>query len=122
MPPQGSHGLKTTGFPKSAPKSKKRKSEGTTSEVIDIRKPGSDENIELGDPVLVFELKKINPLCRLKDIPLLDTLGLTVLDGETRAAAEVFETLQKQQPGAGYHRGLNQSTPPAKKSISKVGG
>ena len=71
------------------------------AEVIDIMKPGSDENIELGDPVLVVELDKIDSIDRLKDIPLLDTPGLIVPaytpDEETRATAEVLKTLQKQQ-------------------------
>ena len=71
-----------------------------TAEVIDIMKPGSDENIELGDPVPVVELDKINSIGRLKDIPSSGTQGLTVPayapDEETRAAAEVLETLQKQ--------------------------
>ena len=87
---------------------KKKKSEGTTAEVIDIMKPGSDENIELGDPVTVVELDKINLIGRLKDIPSSDTLGLIAPayapDEETRAAAaEVLKTLQKQQPAAGHH-------------------
>ena len=86
-----------------------------TAEVIDITKPGSDENIKLGDPVLVIELDKINLIGRLKDIPLSDTLGLIVLacapDEETRAAAEVLKTLQKQQPATGHHRSLNLLTP-----------
>ena len=73
MPLQGAHGSKTTGSPNSALKSKKKKSEGTTAEVTDIMKPGSDENIELGDPVPVVELDKIDLIGRLKDIPLSDT-------------------------------------------------
>ena len=45
---QGTHGLKTTSSLKSAQKSKKKKSEGTDPEVIDITKPGSGEaNIKL---------------------------------------------------------------------------
>ena len=102
MPPRGPHGSKTTSSPKSASKSKK-KSEGLTAEVIDITKPGSDENIELGDPVLMVKLDKIDSIGRLKDIPLSDTPGLTVPDEETRATAEVLKTLQKQQPGTGHH-------------------
>ena len=98
--------MKTTSSPKSASKSKK-KLEGTIAEVIDIMKPGSDENIELGDPVPVVELDKIDSISRLKDIPLSDALGLTVPayapDEETRAAAEVLKTLQKQQPGTDHH-------------------
>ena len=65
-------------------------------------KPGSDENIELGEPVPVVELDKIDLIGRLKDIPLSDTLGLIFPayrpDEETRATAEVLKTLQKQLP------------------------
>ena len=107
MPPQGTHGSKTTSSPKSASKSKK-KSEGTTAEVIDIMKPGIDENIKLGDPVPVVELDKINSIGRLKDISSSDALGITIPayapDEETRATAEVLKTLQKQQPGTGHHQ------------------
>ena len=107
MPPSGAHGSKTTSSLKSAPKSKKKKSEGTTAEVIDIMKPGSDENIEMGDPVPVVELDKINLIGRLKDTPPPDTPGLIVpaytSDKETRAASEVLETLQKQQPATDHH-------------------
>ena len=78
-----------------------------TVEVIDIMKPGSDENIKLGDPVPVVELDKIDSIGRLKAIPLSDTLGLIVPayapDEDTRATAEVLETLQKQQPAIGHH-------------------
>ena len=99
---------------KFASKSKK-KSEGTTAEVIDITKLGSDENIKLGDPVPMVELDKINSIGRLKDIPSSDALGLTVPayapDEETRAAAVVLKTLQKQQPGTGHHQSSNLSTP-----------
>ena len=70
-------------------------------------KPGSDENTELGDPVPVVELDKIDLIGRLKDIPPSDTPGLIVPacapDKERRAAAEVFKTLQKQQPATGHH-------------------
>ena len=94
MPPQGHLGSKTTSSLKCALKSKKKKSEGMTAEVIDIMKPGSDENIKLGAPVPVVELDKIDSIGRLKDIPSSDTLGLTVPayvpDEDTRAAAEVF--------------------------------
>ena len=51
MPPKGSHG--------GAPKSKK-KSEDTTTELIDISKPDSDKNNELGDSVTVVKLEKID--------------------------------------------------------------
>ena len=107
MPPQGAHGLKTTSSPKSTLKSKKKRSEGTTAEITVIMKPGSDENIELGDPVLVVELDKINLVGRWKDIPPSDTPRLIVPaytpDEETRATAEVLKTLQKQQPATGHH-------------------
>ena len=78
-----------------------------TAEVTDIMEPGSDENIELGDPVPVVELDKIDLIGRLKDIPLSDTPGLIVPaytpDEETRVAAEVLKILQKQQPATGHH-------------------
>ena len=78
-----------------------------TAEVTDIIKPGSDENIKLGDPVPVVELDKINSIGRLKDIPSSDTQGLIVPanapDEETRATAEVLKTLQKQQPATSHH-------------------
>ena len=115
MPLQGAHGLKTTSSLKSVLKSKK-KSEGTAAEIIDITKPGSDENVELGDPVPVVELDKIDLVGRWKDIPPSDTPGLIVpaytQDEEIRATAEVLETLQKQQPATGHHRSSNLSTPP----------
>ena len=126
MPLQGAHGSKTTSSPKSALKSKMKKSEGTTTEVIDIIKPGSDENIELGDPVLVVELDNIDSIGRSKDIPLSDTLGLIVPayapDEETRAAAEVLETLHKQQPATGHHQSSKLSTPPGKAEYFEGGG
>ena len=91
MPPKGTHG--------SALKSKK-KSEGATADLIDISKPGSDENIKLGD----------SPR-RSKVIPSSDMWGWTVPDEEARVTAEVLQTLNKQ-PGAGHHLCLTQSTPP----------
>ena len=107
-------------------KSRKKKSEGTTAEVIDIMKPGSDENIKLGDPVPVVELDKIDSIDRLKDVPSTDTRGLTVPayapDEETRAAAEVLKTLQNQQPAAGHHQSLNLSTPPGEAEYFEGGG
>ena len=74
-------------------------------------KPGSDENIELGDSVPVVELDKINLIGRWKDMPSPDTQGLIVPayapDEETKATAEVLKMLQKQQPAAGHHGSLN---------------
>ena len=58
--------------------SKKKKSEGRAAEIIDIMKPGSDENIKLGDSVPVVELDKINLIGRWKYIPPPDTPGLIV--------------------------------------------
>ena len=117
MPLRGARGLKTTSSPKSASKSKK-KSVGTTAEAIDIMK--------LGDPVPVVELDKINSIGRLKDIPASDVLGLTVPayapDEETRATAEVLETLQKQQPGTGTIKAQTCQHPLAKQSILKAVG
>ena len=103
-----------------------QKSEGTIAEVIDIMKPGSDENIKLGDPVPVVELDKIELIGRLKGIPSSDTPELTVPanapDEEIRATAEVFKTLQKQQPGTGHHPSSNLSTPPGEAEYLEGGG
>ena len=104
MPPWGACG--------SAPKSKKKKLEGTTAELIDILKPGSDKNIKLGDSIPVVELDKIDSPHRSKVIPSSDTQRLTVPDEEARVTAEVLQTLNKQQPGAGHHLCLTQSAPP----------
>ena len=82
MPSKGTHG--------SALKSKKKKSEGTTAELIGISKLGSDENTELGDSILVVKLDKISSPCRSKVIPLSDTQGQTVPDEEARVTAEVL--------------------------------
>ena len=106
MPPKGTHG--------SALKSKKETSEGATAELIDISKPGSDENIELGNSIPVVKLDKIDSPCRSKVIPSSDTQGWTVPDEEARVTAEVLQTLNKQQPGAGHHLCSTQSTPPGK--------
>ena len=62
IPPQGVWGSKTASSQKSSLKSKKKKSEGSAAEIIDIMKPGSYENIELGDLVPVVELDKLTPL------------------------------------------------------------
>ena len=79
-------------------------------------KPGSgDENIKLGDSLPVVELDKIDSIGRWKNMPPPDTPGLIVpayvTDEETKAAAEVLKTLQKQQPTAGPHGNLNLPTP-----------
>ena len=50
-------------------KSKKKKSEGMAAEIIDITKPGSDENIKLGDSVPVVELDQIDSIGRWKEMP-----------------------------------------------------
>ena len=112
MPSKGTRG--------SALKSKK-KSEGTTVELIDISKPGSDENIKLGGSIPVVKLDKINSPCRSKVIPSSDTRGWTVPDEEARVTAEVLQTLNKQQPAAGHHLCLTQSTPPGKAEYFKGG-
>ena len=125
MPPRGAHGSKTTSSPKSTLKSKK-KSEGMAAEIIHITKPGSDENIELGDPVPLVELDKINSVGRWKDIPPSDTPGLIVPayapDEETRAIGEVLETLQKQQPATVHHLSSNLSTTPGEAEYFEGGG
>ena len=84
------------------------------AEIIDIMKPGSDENIKLGDSVPVVELDKINSIGRWKDMPPQDIPGLIVQacapDEETKAAAEVLKMLQKQQSAAGPHGSSKLST------------
>ena len=112
--------------PKSTSKSKKKKSDGTAAEIIYIMKPGSDENIELGDSVPVVELHKINLIGRWKECLQPDTPGLIVRayapDEEIKATAEVLKTLQKQQPAAGPHGSSNLSTPPGEAEYFKGGG
>ena len=103
----GTHGLKTTSSLKPAPKSKKKKSEGTAPEIIDIMKQGSGEvNIELQDSILhrtppVVELDKIHSTEGGENMPPPDALGPIIPtyapDKETRATAEVLKMLQKQQ-------------------------
>ena len=89
-------------------------------------KLGSDENIELGDSVPVVELDKIDSIGRWKNMPPPDTPGLIgpayALDKETKAAAEVLESLQKQQPAAGPHRSSNLSKPPGEAEYFEGGG
>ena len=55
-----------------------------------------------------------------------DTPGLIVPayapDEETKAAAEVLKTLQKQRPAAGPHGSLNVSTPPGEAEYFEGGG
>ena len=72
------------------------------------------------------ELDKIDSIGRLKDIPPSDTPGLIVPayapDEETRATAEVLETLQKQQAATGHHQSSNLSTPPGEVEYFKGGG
>ena len=96
------------------------------AEIIDIMKPGSDENIELEDSAPVVELDKINLIGRWKNMPPPDTPGLIVpayaSDEETKAAAEVPKSLQKQQPAAGLHGSLNLSTPPGEADYFEVRG
>ena len=97
MPPRGTHGPTM--------KSKKKKSESATAELIDISKPGSDDNLKLRDSVPVVELDKIV-------ISSTDTQGCTTLNDEIRVMAEVLQALNKQQSGASHPPCLTQSTPP----------
>ena len=62
--PLGCLGFKDYKFPKKSTSKSKKKSKLTAAEIIDITKPGSDENIELGDPVPVVELDKIDLIGR----------------------------------------------------------
>ena len=118
---------------KRAPKSKKKKSEGTAPEVIDIMKPGSGKaNIELQDSILhggtspVVKLDKIHSTEGGEDMPPPDAPGPiipTYAPGDkTRAAAEVLETLQKQQPIASLPKSSSLLTPPGEADFLKVGG
>ena len=95
------------------------------AEIIDSMKPGSDENIKLGDSVPVVELDKIDSIGRWKDMPPPDTPGLIVSvyapDKETKATAEVLKTLQKE-PAAGHCGSSNLSTPPGEAEYFKGGG
>ena len=126
MPLQGAQGSKITNSPKSALKSKKKKSEGMAAEIINITKPGGDENIKHGDSVPVVKPDKMDSIGRWKDMPPQDTPGLIVPayapDEETKAAAEVLEILQKQQPAAGLHGSSNLSTPPGEAEYFEGGG
>ena len=102
------------------------KSEGMAAEIIDTMKPGSEENTKPGDSVPVVELDKIDLIGRWKNMPPPDTPGLIVPayapDEETTAAAEVLETLQKQQPAADPHGSSNLSTPPGEAEYFEGGG
>ena len=137
MPPTGpkrsTHSLKATSSPKQALKSKKKRSEDTAPEVIDITKQGSGEaNIELRDFVLhgenspVVELDNIHSTEGGGDMPPPDAPGHIIPtyapDKETRVAAEVLEMLQKQQWTAGLPKGSGLSTPPGEADYSKGGG
>ena len=84
---------------------KKKKSEGATAKLIDILKPGSDDNLELRGSVPVVELNKIV-------VSSTDTQGQTALNNKTRVMAEVLQALNKQQSGAGHPLCSTQSTPP----------
>ena len=74
----------------------------------------------------MVELDKIDLIDRWMDIPPSDTPGLIVPvcapDEETKATAEVLETLQKQQPAAGHHGSSNLSTPPGEVEHFEGGG
>ena len=113
-------------------KSKKKRSEDTAPEIIDITKQGSGKaNIKLQDSVLhggtlpVVELDNIHSTDGGGDMPPSDALGPIIPtyapDEETRAAAEVLEMLQKQQPTASLPKGSGLSCAPVKPIISKVG-
>ena len=65
---------------KPAPKSKKKKSESTALEIIDITKPGSgEENIEPFDPIL-----------HGATLPMVGLHKINSPDEETKAAPEVL--------------------------------
>ena len=96
------------------------------AEIIDITKPGSDENIKSEDSVPVVELDKIDSIGRWKNMPPPDTPGLIVPacapDEETKATTEVLKMLQKQQPAAGHNGSSNLSTLLGEAEYLKGGG
>ena len=96
------------------------------AEIIDITKPGSDENIKLKDSVPMVELDKINLIGRWKNMPPPDIPRLIdpacAPEEETKAVAEILKSLQKQQPAAGPHGSLNLSTPPGEAEYFEGGG
>ena len=105
MPPKGAHG----------PTTKSKKLEGATAKLINILKPGSDDNLKLGDSVPVAKLDKIF-------ISSTDTQGCTALNDETRVVAEVLQALNKQQSEAGHPPCSTQSTPPGEVEYFERGG
>ena len=70
----------------------------------------------------MVKLNKIDSPHRSKVITSSDAWGWTVPEEEARVAAEVLQTLNKQQPGAGHHLCLTQSTPPGEAEYFKSGG
>ena len=130
---RGTHGSKTTGSPKRSSKSKKKRTEDTAPEVIDITKQGSGKaNMELWDFVLlggtspVVELDIIYSTEGVEDMPPPDAPGPIIptyaSDEETRATAEVLKTLQKQQPTANLSKSSSLLTPPDEADYFEGGG
>ena len=114
-------------------KSKKKRSEDTAPEIINITKQGSGKvNIKLQDSILhgetspVVELDNTHSTEGGGDMPPPDAPGPTIPtyapDEETRAAAEVFKMLQKQQPTAILPKGSGLLTPPGEANYFKGGG
>ena len=121
MPTMGSkgqtHELKATGSPKPTLRPRRtKKSEDTTSEVIDIMKPDNDKGnlqpkykdlqLQVSIPLErtqlpVIELGKVNPAEGRKDMPPPDSQEFAITtpapDEETQAVAETLESLQRHQ-------------------------
>ena len=112
---------------------KKKRTEDTAPEVIDITEQGSGEaNIEIWDSILhrgtspLVELDKIHSTEGGEHMPPPDSPGPIIPtyapDEETRAAAEVLEMLQKQQQTARLPKSSSLSTPPDEANYFKGGG
>ena len=120
-------------FSKASPEVKEKESEGTAPEVIEFTKPGSGKaNIELRDSILhggtlpVVKLDKIHSTEGGEDMPPPDAPGpitpTYAPDEETRAAAEVLKTLQKQQPTASFPKSSSLSAAPGEADYFEGGG
>ena len=73
-------------------------------------------------PFLWLNLTRSTPLTGLRSSLHQTPREQTVPDEEAKVTAEVPQTLNKQQPGAGHHLCLTQSTPPGEAEYFKGGG
>ena len=84
------------------------------------------ETVLHGGTLPVVELDKIHSTEGREDMPLPDAPGPIIPtyapDEETRAAAEVLKTLQKQEPTANLPKSSSLLTPPGEADFFKDGG